>query len=120
MRRILDENMSREFLDPSRPLFPQIWYGQFDKEFYLNQVHSPPRIKDDISPPLFGNILEPLSKTPWWMVPTIWLPAVAYGMHLAGEGLKSPLQLTIYWVLGVFLWTFAEYTLHRFLFHLDR
>ena len=47
-----------------------------------------------------------------------WLPVLAYaGYHAVqgnGVGVLSALELCM---LGVLLWTFAEYTLHRFLFH---
>lgn len=107
-----------KFLDLNRPLFPQIWFGGFSKDFYLDQVHRPRHYKGGKSAPLFGNFLEPLSLTPWWVVPMVWLPPVMYGTYLAGQGLGAP-ALAGYWVFGVFFWTFAEYCLHRFLFHLD-
>ena len=111
---------AHKFLDLSRPLFPQIWYGGFSKDFYLEQVHRPRHYKGGQSAPLFGNFLEPLSKTPWWVVPSIWLPLVAYGTVLAGRGLPSTLQLVAYWMTGLFLWTILEYGLHRCLFHIDK
>jgi 4-hydroxysphinganine ceramide fatty acyl 2-hydroxylase len=107
-----------KFLDLSKPLFPQIWFGGFSKEFYLDQVHRPRHYKGGKSAPLFGNFLEPLSLTPWWVVPMIWLPCVAYGTYQASQGLNVAI-LVAYWIFGVFLWTFIEYILHRFLFHLD-
>lgn len=108
-----------KFLDLSRPLFPQIWFGGFSKKFYLEQVHRPRHYKGGASAPLFGNILEPFSKTPWWMIPTLWLPCVCYGTYLAAQGLKDVTTTASYWGFGLFLWTFIEYCLHRFLFHLD-
>lgn len=109
-----------KFLDLSRPLFPQIWFGGFSKEFYLDQVHRPRHYKGGESAPLFGNFLEPLSKTPWWVVPLAWLPPVAYGTYLAREGMDSTFQEVCYWGFGFFLWSLIEYVLHRFLFHLDK
>ncbi|CAM1503945.1 Fc.00g015360.m01.CDS01 [Cosmosporella sp. VM-42] len=108
-----------KFLDLSRPLFPQIWFGGFSKEFYLDQVHRPRHYKGGASAPLFGNFLEPLSKTPWWMIPMIWLPPVIYGIYLANQGYSSPLYTASYFVFGFLLWSLIEYILHRFLFHLD-
>lgn len=108
-----------KFLDLSRPLFPQIWYGGFSKEFYLDQVHRPRHYKGGESAPLFGNFLEPLSKTPWWMVPIIWLPCIAYGTYLANEGFTSGWKQAACWASGFGLWSLIEYILHRFLFHLD-
>lgn len=109
-----------KFLDLSKPLFLQIWRGGFSKEFYLDQVHRPRHYKGGESAPLFGNFLEPLTKTPWWLVPTIWLPCVGYGLYLASEGLSGGLETGAYWLFGVFLWSFIEYVMHRFLFHLDQ
>lgn len=107
-----------KFLDLDRPLLMQVWYGGFSKQFYLEQVHRPRHYKGGESAPLFGNFLEPLSKTPWWIVPTLWLPPVAYGTFLAGTHFSLPVTAA-YWVLGVCIWTLVEYILHRFLFHLD-
>lgn len=108
-----------KFLDLSRPLLMQVWNGGFSKRFYLDQVHRPRHYKGGASAPLFGNFLEPLSLTPWWMVPLIWLPAVGYGTYLASEGFESKLALAASWGFGLFLWTLVEYILHRCLFHLD-
>ncbi|KAI1381634.1 inositolphosphorylceramide-B C-26 hydroxylase [Hypoxylon crocopeplum] len=108
-----------KFLDLNKPLFLQVWYGGFSKKFYLDQVHRPRHYKGGASAPLFGNFLEPLTKTPWWLIPILWLPAVAYGTYLASEGFESKLRLAASWMLGVFIWTLVEYILHRCLFHLD-
>jgi 4-hydroxysphinganine ceramide fatty acyl 2-hydroxylase len=97
----------------------QVWFGGFSKEFYLEQVHRPRHYKGGESAPLFGNFLEPLSKTPWWVVPMVWVPPVVYGMYLASEGFDSKLNQAAFWLLGIAIWTLIEYILHRFLFHLD-
>lgn len=108
-----------KFLDLTRPLFPQIWFGGFTKEFYLDQVHRPRHYKGGQSAPLFGNFLEPLSKTPWWVVPLIWVPCVVYGTYQASLGFSTPVPTTLYWIFGFGLWSIIEYVMHRFLFHLD-
>ncbi|KAI1139578.1 inositolphosphorylceramide-B C-26 hydroxylase [Hypoxylon sp. FL0543] len=108
-----------KFLDLSRPLLLQVWNGGFSKEFYLDQVHRPRHYKGGASAPLFGNFLEPLSLTPWWLVPIIWLPCISYGTYLASQGFENKLGLVAAWVSGVLIWTLVEYILHRCLFHLD-
>lgn len=108
-----------KFLDLSRPLFPQIWFGGFSKEFYLDQVHRPRHYKGGASAPLFGNFLEPLSKTPWWLIPTFWLPPVIYGTYASTDYFGSGWSQAACWVSGFGLWSLIEYILHRFLFHLD-
>lgn len=107
-----------KFLDLSKPLLPQVWFGGFSKEFYLEQVHRPRHYKGGKSAPLFGNFLEPLSLTAWWVVPTVWLPPVSYGVYVASQELPFT-HLGMYFVGGLFIWTLVEYILHRFLFHLD-
>ncbi|KAL1302728.1 hypothetical protein AAFC00_003082 [Neodothiora populina] len=107
-----------KFLNLNEPLLKQVWFGGFTKEFYLEQVHRPRHYKGGASAPLFGNFLEPLTKTPWWVVPTVWLPPVAYGTYVASQGLNA-LSLPAYWVVGLCIWTLVEYGLHRFLFHID-
>jgi 4-hydroxysphinganine ceramide fatty acyl 2-hydroxylase len=111
---------THKFLDLNRPLFPQMLFSNFSKEFYLEQVHRPRHYRGGDSAPLFGNFLEPLSKTAWYVVPTIWLPPVAYGTYLGFTNLSHPFEAASYWLLGLFLWTLVEYLLHRFLFHIDK
>jgi 4-hydroxysphinganine ceramide fatty acyl 2-hydroxylase len=116
---IASDYKTHKFLDLSRPLFPQVWFGGFSKEFYLDQVHRPRHYKGGASAPLFGNFLEPLTKTPWWVIPLLWIPAVTYGVYLASEGFENPLEEVGCFMVGLFLWTLIEYLMHRFLFHLD-
>ncbi|CAD0082148.1 unnamed protein product [Aureobasidium vineae] len=110
---------THKFLDLNKPLLMQVWRGGFTKDFYLEQVHRPRHYKGGDSAPLFGNFLEPLSKTPWWVVPTVWVPPVAYGTYLSSQGLSTA-GLASYWIIGLCIWTLVEYVLHRFLFHLDQ
>ncbi|KAI7186186.1 fatty acid hydroxylase, partial [Hortaea werneckii] len=107
-----------KFLDLSKPLLPQVWFGGFSKDFYLEQVHRPRHYKGGESAPLFGNFLEPLSKTPWWIVPTLWLPPVIFGTIISAQHL-SHLSVPAYWLFGLAFWTITEYVLHRGLFHVD-
>ncbi|ETS78961.1 hypothetical protein PFICI_08814 [Pestalotiopsis fici W106-1] len=108
-----------KFIDLNKPMLMQVWRGGFTKEFYLDQVHRPRHFKGGASAPLFGNFLEPLSLTPWWVVPMVWLPPVAYGTYTSHEGLTGWTQVATCFGFGLFLWSLVEYVLHRFLFHLD-
>ncbi len=53
-------------------------------------------------------------------VTVIWLPIAVYfmvsGIVKATAG-KFPTYIPVGFLLGLFLWTLAEYTLHRFVFH---
>lgn len=114
-----DDYKKNKFIDLNKPLFPQVWNGGFSKEFYLDQVHRPRHYKGGQSAPFFGNFLEPLSKTPWWVVPTLWWPVIAYGVYIASKGFDNYFVQFLYFLVGLWFWTLFEYLLHRFLFHLD-
>lgn len=109
---------THKFLDLNKPLLMQLWNSGFSKDFYLEQIHRPRHYRGGESAPLFGNFLEPLSKTAWYVVPIIWLPPVAYGTTVGFSGLGN--IAAAYWIFGFFLWTLIEYVMHRFLFHVDR
>lgn len=113
-----DDAKKHKFLDLKKPLIPQMLRSTFSKEFYLDQVHRPRHFGKG-SAPLFGNFLEPLSLTPWWVVPLVWLPPnlVLFYIGFVNQNKITALSL---WVMGLFVWTFVEYCLHRFLFHLDQ
>ena len=115
-----EDFQTHRFLDLNKPLLMQVWNGGFSKDFYLEQVHRPRYYTKGDSAPLFGNFLEPLSKTAWYVIPLVWLPPVAYGSFLAYQGLPSFFQAAAYWLIGLFLWTLVEYGLHRGLFHVDK
>ncbi|KAL1915641.1 uncharacterized protein VTP21DRAFT_6400 [Calcarisporiella thermophila] len=105
-----------KFLDLNQPLFPQMCRARFTKEFYMQQVHIPRHLSQPAR--IFRNpYLELLTMTPWWVIPIIWTPVVAYfyssAVELAGVG------AIFIWVAGLALWTVIEYFMHRFLFHVD-
>ncbi|CAG9864072.1 unnamed protein product [Phyllotreta striolata] len=76
---------------------------------------------------LFGNpVLEYLTITPWYLVPAIWVPVCLYfavvGTQKYEHITKDPSPLTsalLIFTSGVVLWTLIEYTLHRFVFHIE-
>ncbi|OJJ34843.1 hypothetical protein ASPWEDRAFT_39945 [Aspergillus wentii DTO 134E9] len=110
---------THKFLDLNKPLLMQLWNSGFSKDFYLEQIHRPRHYRGGESAPLFGNFLEPLSKTAWYVVPMVWLPPVTYGSLIGFAGLGNPVAAAGYWIGGVCLWSLIEYLMHRFLFHID-
>lgn len=81
---------------------------------------------------LFSNpILEGMTFTPWYLVPMFWVPAILYlgttqlMEHVlciddSCKGNSISILAYIWHVLcGICLWTIIEYTLHRWVFHLD-
>lgn len=113
-----EDAKKHKFLDLSKPLLTQVLFGNFSKEFYLDQVHRP-RHYGKGSAPLFGNFLEPVSLTPWWLVPLCWIPPNFYIFYVGFVNQDKIIALS-FWGLGLFVWTLVEYCLHRFLFHLDQ
>ncbi|EDO17766.1 hypothetical protein Kpol_541p9 [Vanderwaltozyma polyspora DSM 70294] len=105
------------FLDLNKPMLWQVLFGNFTRDFYIDQVHRP-RHYGKGSAPLFGNFLEPISLTPWWLIPIIWGPVVVYHLSVALNNMNNIFAGFLF-CLGIFVWTLIEYCLHRFLFHLD-
>ncbi|KAK7246174.1 hypothetical protein RIF29_41034 [Crotalaria pallida] len=86
-------------------------------EAYEEWVHQP--IVGKEGPRFFENeVLEFLTRTVWWAIPVIWLPVVCWCVYNSAQmGVSCP-HLALVVVFGIFVWTFLEYTLHRFLFHI--
>jgi sterol desaturase/sphingolipid hydroxylase (fatty acid hydroxylase superfamily) len=54
------------------------------------------------------------------VVVVIWLPVAAYSLGraiVAVSGEAFPVYIPLGFALGLFAWTWVEYTLHRFVFH---
>ncbi|KAM7505760.1 hypothetical protein LguiB_004664 [Lonicera macranthoides] len=106
--------MTKAFtVDLNKPLVFQ--FGHLG-EAYEEWVHRPIVSKE--TPRCFcGNVKQFLTRTVWWAVPVIWLPVVWWYVSMSVHiGLPPPQIATA--VVGIFIWTLLEYSLHRFLFHL--
>jgi sterol desaturase/sphingolipid hydroxylase (fatty acid hydroxylase superfamily) len=103
-----------------KPLIGQIPSLSHDE--YLHWVHDGHFYTQDPKySRFFGpDWMEVFSMTYWWVVPMVWVP-IAAGFVLHGSALLSePLWRTAtLFATGVATWTAVEYTLHRFVFHLD-
>ncbi|KDQ60181.1 hypothetical protein JAAARDRAFT_32561 [Jaapia argillacea MUCL 33604] len=130
-----------QFLDLRKPLLQQILNANWSKSYYLQQVHQPRHLSE--SARMFGpDYLEVFSKTTWYVIPVVWLPIAANLFFRSLFQFAGPLPAftanpvlplssldsvpTDAWVktlscffLGNIIWTILEYTLHRFLFHVD-
>ena len=62
--------------------------------------------------------LEIFSRTPWYVIPIIWIPILTFNIWHAFQNLNL-LQVVALTLFGMFNWTFLEYFLHRFVFHLE-
>lgn len=98
---------------------------------------------------LFENpILENLTITPWYVVPIIWIPIIIYLVKLGAENYVQltngqygifliydlllinycyecvidtfpVLPIVLYIALGTLIWSLLEYSLHRWVFHME-
>ena len=70
---------------------------------------------------LFDNrFVEELSKTAWFTVPLVWVPvAIAFWLPYLKSPLFNPAEALVLAAGGLFIWSFVEYSLHRWVFHVD-
>ncbi|XP_018803109.1 PREDICTED: fatty acid 2-hydroxylase [Bactrocera latifrons] len=113
----LDESMEH-LVDWSKAMLPQISHIT---RHYDEWVHKPV----DRPLRLFGpTYLEMLTKTPWWVIPLFWIPVISkclwegFSPIWNTSSLNELLFMTAYFAAGILLWTFLEYVLHRFVFHM--
>ena len=111
---------THRFLNLDKPLLPQVWNGGFSRDFYLEQVYRPRYYARGDSAPLFGNFLEPLSRTAWYVVPLVWLPPVVFWTFLANQGMVSVIRTVEYVLIGLMCWPLVEYWVHRTVHDNDR
>ncbi|KAJ3416948.1 fatty acid alpha-hydroxylase [Chytridiales sp. JEL 0842] len=110
----------KKFVDPTKPMLYQIFTGGYSKDYYIEQVHIPQHVKGGTSPPIFGHpALEVFTKTPWWVIPMVYIPIVITCLTIAVMNNLSVGAIVSWFAAGLLLWTFIEYSLHRFLFHVD-
>jgi 4-hydroxysphinganine ceramide fatty acyl 2-hydroxylase len=107
--------------DYDRGLLWQIFCADFTFDEYVTYINEPKHLVNPIRDiKLFDHwFLEAGSKAPWWGVFVAWVPmmiACIYQMTIHNY-FTNPLAIFGELVLGICLWTFIEYFLHRFLFH---
>jgi len=117
-----------EFIDMTQPLLTQI--SKLNKKQYLNWVHTPyviPYEKFGMSQArIFKyNFMERLSYTKWYVIPLFWIPISLYfwSFYLKNiYDLYNPvtaIKCVTLFQTGLILWSFIEYSVHRFAFHID-
>ncbi|XP_022058305.2 fatty acid 2-hydroxylase [Acanthochromis polyacanthus] len=121
-------DLDKDLVDWTKPL---AWQVGHLGEKYDAWVHQPV----DRPIRLFGNpFMEASTKTSWYWVPVVWLPIVFYFswycLTTLAEGttridVTSDLSIPVHkymfvplFMFGWFLWSFMEYCIHRFVFHM--
>lgn len=62
---------------------------------------------------------QALTRTKWYAIPLIWLPVVCWCFFRSLQMGHTIEELSYMAPIGMFIWTLIEYTLHRFLFHIE-
>ncbi|XP_061533321.1 fatty acid 2-hydroxylase [Phycodurus eques] len=121
-------DLENDLVDWRKPL---AWQVGLLGEKYDAWVHQPV----DRPIRLFGNpFLEASTKTSWYWVPVVWLPLVCYLSWSCYTTLAkgtTTIAITsdfsfmvhkytfpLFFMMGWFLWSFIEYCIHRFVFHM--
>lgn len=63
------------------------------------------------------DIVEALSKTHWSIPLIVFAPIIVYLLYLGYDNGVSLVSGLLLFALGLFVWTFAEYFMHRIVFH---
>jgi sterol desaturase/sphingolipid hydroxylase (fatty acid hydroxylase superfamily) len=82
-----------------------------EKHFISNKNESVRMFKWDI--------IEALSKTHWTLPIFVYVPIISYFLYLGFSNDLSLGSSALMFLLGLFVWTFAEYFMHRFVFHYE-
>lgn len=99
-------------INSEKPVLAQVWNLQSD---YFDWVNSPELFNEPVR--CFRNpLLEVLSRTPWYVVPLVWIPVSIPELYVALQAL-SLVAVANAWFLGMMGWGILEYIFHRFLFH---
>lgn len=119
MKEIADEAW-REKIDPKLGTVWQV-YTKLDKDEYLNFINDPKHLTrpDDEHRMFQTPFFELFSRTPWYHIGLFWTPVTCYKTYQAWQE-NTPFELLLYLMLGVFVWTWLEYSLHRFIFHFEQ
>ena len=118
MKEIEDEAW-RELINPAEGTIYQVM-TKLDHDQYMNFVNDPKHLTrpGDIHRMFKSPYLDFFSRTPWYHIGMFWTPVVMFkvwqGLHQV-----SLFEHILFFLLGIFTWTFLEYSLHRFIFHME-
>lgn len=100
-------------LDLNKPLVFQV--GHLGED-YDDWVHQP--IISKTGPRLFeSDLMEMFTVTKWWVIPMVWLPVI-FCLEWKALSVGTPVfAIPPLMLLGLAIWTFIEYLIHRGLFH---
>lgn len=118
MKEIEDEAW-RDLVDPAKGTVYQV-FSKLNKEQYMKFINDPKHLtKPGDEHRMFQwDWIEVFSRTPWYYIGMFWGPVTLFKLWQSSF-FCSPVEMLIYFLCGAFFWTFMEYTLHRFIFHME-
>lgn len=121
---VVSDDSLEKLVDWNKAMFWQVGsLGEKYNEWVLSPVDRKLRLFQ-------WDIMEFLTITPWFLVPSVWIPGSSALMYLGYTRiLATPYAISsIYLILtllgcmaviGYFIWPFIEYCIHRWIFHMD-
>mmetsp|Transcript_14593 Transcript_14593/g.29194 ORF Transcript_14593/g.29194 Transcript_14593/m.29194 type:complete len:352 (+) Transcript_14593:248-1303(+) len=101
--------------DWNKPIIMQI--GNLGDKY--NEFIHTPQVLDEPARFFEHDFFEFFSRTSWYVIPIVWVPVVcAILAYVSSLGFSS-LFIFFGFLKGLLFWSFLEYALHRWLFHLD-
>ncbi len=113
----IDEN---EAFDVKKGILWQIYSSnKVTKQNYLDFMHDPKHLFNPPHAVMFDTpFLEFFSKTNWYAIPICYFPFMFWYLYLASQVFSLNTMIPLF-LTGILMWTFTEYSLHRFVFHFD-
>ncbi|XP_061450243.1 fatty acid 2-hydroxylase [Rhineura floridana] len=124
-------DVDQDLVDWSKPLLWQVGHlGEKYEEWVHQPVDRPIRL-------FHSDFIETLSKTSWYVVCVVWIPVVLYltwysyttlaqGDTRLFSTFTTAYSICVhkYWflllfIVGMCIWSFLEYIIHRFVFHMN-
>lgn len=111
------EDQRKPFIDLRKPMIEQILNASWTKEYYFENVFIPQPYTG--SPRFFKNpFLEAMTKSPWFVVPIIWISVAFFSIFYAFINYKyGKLELFLVIFGGCVFYAFFENVLHRIVVH---
>lgn len=102
--------------DYDRGIMYQIWVHEWTYESYMQYINEPKHFINPVRDlKMFDTaILEPFSKCPWYVPLIFWSLYIYSWIPLLGKNIWLEYGLIL---VGIQVFFFVEYVLHRFLFH---
>ena len=76
--------------------------------------------KDETVRMFKSDFMETMSRVHWTVPLILYIPIISVLIYRGFEVYDLPLEdISLYFAIGIVVWTFTEYTLHRFVFHYE-